>query len=65
MRLSREEFEKTNYKMSYDEYYKCYCPDCKKKNDCKHAYTFRRFPRVDGGLGLCLNLKEESSNEKI
>ena len=35
---------------------KCYCPDCDKA-DCIHRNAYRRMPEVDGGLGLCPNLK--------
>lgn len=55
--MSKEDFEKkTLWKMSYEEYVKCYCPDCKKEN-CPHRNAFRRVPAVDGGLSLCPNLK--------
>ena len=59
MRLSREEFEKTNYKMTYNEYCKCYCPDCERENTCIHSGAVRRLPRVDGGLGMCPNLNRK------
>lgn len=55
--LSKKEFkERTNWKMSYQEYSKCYCPDCDKIS-CKHRNAIRRVPVIDGGLGLCPNLK--------
>ena len=53
---TREWFEGTNYKMSYEEYKKCYCSECKRKN-CLHRDAYRRMPEADGGLGLCPNLK--------
>ena len=54
--MTREEFENdTNYKMTYEQYQKCYCPDCDKAN-CPHKGAFRRLPKIDGGLGLCPNL---------
>ena len=56
--MSKEEFEKTNWKMSYEEYQKCYCPDCDREN-CPHRETYRRVPEIDGGLNLCPNLKGE------
>ena len=28
------------------------------KKDCVHRDAFRRMPRIDGGLGLCPNLKK-------
>ena len=56
--MTKEQFENnTNWKMSYEEYQKCYCPDCK-KDGCSHREAYRRVPRIDGGLGLCPNLKE-------
>lgn len=57
--MSKERFEKTNYKMSYDEYRRCYCPDCNEKENCIHAGAFRRVPEIDGGLGLCPRLRGE------
>lgn len=55
--FTKEEFEtRTNWKMTYDEYKKCYCPSCEKKN-CIHRGAYRRVPQIDGGLGLCPNLK--------
>ena len=53
---TREWFEQTRYKMSYEEYMKCYCPECKRES-CPHRDAYRRMPEVDGGLGLCPNLK--------
>ena len=44
----------TNWKMSYEEFKKCDCSNCKK--ECIHRGTFRRVPLIDGGLGLCPNL---------
>lgn len=55
---TREWFATTNYKMSYEEYIKCYCPECKREN-CIHRDTYRRLPEIDGGLNLCPNLKGE------
>lgn len=31
-------------------------PECG-KTDCIHRDAYRRLPNIDGGLGLCLNLK--------
>lgn len=57
--ITRERFvEETNWKMSYEEYKKCYCPECKRE-ECSHREAYRRVPRIDGGLGLCPNLKGE------
>lgn len=55
--VTREQFEKWDWKCSYEEYVACYCPDCDKK-DCKHREAYRRVPVIDGGLGLCPRLKE-------
>lgn len=56
--MTRERFAETNWKMSYEEYQKCYCPECERE-ECPHRGVFRRVPEIDGGLGLCLNLKGE------
>lgn len=57
--MEKKEFrENTNWKMSYEEYKQCYCPNCDRV-DCKHRDAFRRVPEIDGGLGLCPNLKGE------
>lgn len=53
----REWFEKTNWKCTYEDYLKCYCPDCEKQDTCKHSGCYRRVPEIDGGLALCPNLK--------
>lgn len=29
--MTKERFKETNYKMSYEEYMKCYCGECKKQ----------------------------------
>lgn len=55
--MTKEQFEKTNYKMSYTEYNKCDCSKCNREN-CIHRGAFRRLPQIDGGLGLCPNLEE-------
>lgn len=54
--MTRERFAQTNFKMTYEEYVKCDCCDCEKVN-CPHRDAYRRFPEIDGGLGLCPNLK--------
>ena len=56
--MTEERFKETNYKMSYEEYKKCRCDECDKA-DCIHRNAYRRLPEVDGGLGLCPNLKGE------
>ena len=60
--MSKADFAKTAWNMSYEEYQKCYCPDCDKRDTCVHSRAFRRFPKVDGGLGLCPNLLKEGVN---
>lgn len=59
MMMTEERFKETAYKMSYEEYKKCYCSECDKKESCIHKDAFRRLPVIDGGLGLCSNLKRE------
>lgn len=53
--MTEERFKRTSWKMSYEEYKKCYCPGCNRK-DCPHREAFRRVPVIDGGLGVCPNL---------
>lgn len=55
--MTKERFEETVYEMSYEEYKKCYCPECKRE-DCIQRDAYRRLPEIDGGLNLCPNLKE-------
>lgn len=56
--MTRGEFKNnTNWKMSYEEFQKCDCTNCDKK-DCIHRDAFRRVPVIDGGLGLCPNLEK-------
>lgn len=58
MAITIEQFkENTNYKMTYEDFQKCDCTNCNKK-DCVHRGAYRRMPVIDGGLGLCPNLKE-------
>lgn len=54
--MTKKEFKKTNYKMSYKEYQTCCCHSCEKEG-CIHRDAYRRLPKIDGGLGLCPNLK--------
>ena len=56
--MTRERFAETNWKMSYEEYQKCDCTECDNA-DCIHRDAYRRLPEIDGGLGLCPNLKGE------
>lgn len=58
--MNREQFDNTNWKMTYEEYITCYCPNCECKGKCPHNGAFRRVPEVDGGLGLCPRLSERS-----
>ena len=62
--MTEERFKETNYKMSYEEYKKCCCSECDKA-DCIHRDAYRRLPEIDGGLGLCPNLKGEWLNGRI
>ncbi len=56
--MTREHFENnTNWKMSYEEFQKCDCTQCDKM-ECIHRGAYRRVPHIDGGLGLCPNLRE-------
>lgn len=56
--MTKERFEQTGWKMSYEEYKLCDCTECDNK-DCIHRGCYRRVPEIDGGLGLCPNLKEQ------
>lgn len=56
--MTRERFAETGWKMTYEQYQKCDCTECDKA-DCIHRNAYRRVPEIDGGLGLCPNLKGE------
>lgn len=56
--MTRKRFAETNWKMTYEQYQKCDCTECKKE-DCIHRNAYRRVPEIDGGLGLCPNLRGE------
>lgn len=56
--MTKEEFSRTNWKMSYEQYQKCYCPECSKKG-CQHRNAYRRVPSIDGGLTLCPKLRSD------
>ena len=56
--ITRERFAETGWKMTCEQYQKCDCTECDKE-DCIHRNTYRRLPEIDGGLGLCPNLKGE------
>lgn len=53
--MTKEEFARTAWKMTYEEYSRCDCSRCAEKG-CPHRDAYRRVPRIDGGLGLCKNL---------
>jgi len=57
--MTEQEFMYSGWKMSYEEYKECYCPDCDNET-CGHRETYRRFPKIDGGLALCPNLTKEN-----
>ncbi len=57
--MTRKEFSKTGWKMSYEDFLKCDCTQCEREN-CIHRGAYRRVPKIDGGLGLCPKLKGES-----
>lgn len=59
--MTKQEFENTSYKMSYEEFEKCDCQKCNNK-ECLHRDAYRRVPRIDGGLGLCPNLSNNVTN---
>ena len=54
--MTKERFENTGWKMAYAEYLACDCSRCNREG-CPHREAFRRVPVIDGGLGLCPNLK--------
>ena len=56
--MTEERFKETAYKMSYEEYKKCDCGECNNMH-CPHRNAYRRMPEIDGGLGLCPNLRGE------
>lgn len=61
--ISKERFEETAYKMSYEEYKVCACTACNRE-DCIHREAYRRIPTIDGGLGLCPELIERKNKIK-
>ena len=60
--MDKKRFEEAAFKMSYEEYLACNCIDCDNEN-CKHRNAYRRFPEIDGGLGLCPNLIKYKKNQ--
>lgn len=61
--ITREWFEQTSHKCTFEEYVACDCIECN-NTECPHRDAFRRFPESDGGLGLCPNLKNHPEEEK-
>lgn len=55
--MTREEFGKRHWSMTFEEFIKCDCTECE-RGDCIHRNAYRRFPEIDGGLALCPRLKE-------
>lgn len=55
--LTEEEFKCSIWKCTYEQYKAFQCKDCSRKENCIHHDAFRRVPIIDGGLGLCPNLK--------
>lgn len=55
--MTREEFEKRHWSMTFEEFIKCDCTECERE-DCIHRNAYRRFPEIDGGLALSPRLKE-------
>ncbi len=54
--MTKEQFENTAWKCTYETFLLFQCSKCHNK-ECKHRDAFRRVPVIDGGLGLCPNLK--------
>lgn len=44
--MTRERFAETSWKMSYEEYQKCDCTECKRE-ECPHRGAYRRVPEFD------------------
>ena len=38
--MTKEEYKNTNWKMTYEQYQKCYCTECDKV-DCIHRNAYR------------------------
>ena len=57
--MTREEFRKTGWKMSYEDFLKCDCTQCEREN-CIHRRAYRSVPKIYIVLGLCIKLKRES-----
>lgn len=53
-----EAYERSAFRCTLPEYIAIQCRYCKRSENCPHKNAFRRVPVVDGGLGLCPNLKE-------
>ena len=50
-------YNRSAYKCTFEEFKAFQCSNCKKEG-CPHREAFRRVPTIDGGLGLCPNLKK-------
>ena len=53
-----EAYNRSAFRCTLDEYIAIQCRYCARSENCPHKDAFRRAPVVDGGLGLCKNLKE-------
>ena len=47
--MTKEEYKNTNWKMTYEQYQKCYCPECDKAN-CPHREAFRRVSKIESKI---------------
>lgn len=61
--MTRERFAETNWKMSYEEYQKCYCPECKKE-ECPHRGAIRRVPEIDG-VPVCITRSNKRASDIV
>lgn len=66
--IPKEVFERPpkTWNMTYEEYKQCFCADCQRK-EClfyDNGLYRARMPQIDGGLGLCLNLKNNIPDEE-
>lgn len=51
--MTRERFAETNWKMSYEEFQKCDCTECKREN-CIHREHIEEFLKLMVDLGYVL-----------
>ena len=59
--MTREQFEKMELDMTYNEWKACYCNECNRKDDCVYYHSHKRFPESAGGRALCPNLDKPLS----